>query len=227
MYQQQIIGQTAGQNFNPYLSQKAQARASGIIAEYQFIAIKPKKKLKELRMVLKSEKKKFLFFRYGKKFNLKDRCVVCGFHHLWEQGDYMRPPIPLDEVTKGRPLRGTYCPKHASMYMQLEMLQQQILADQHGLEFKAFKPRMPKMLKSGPISNLSKNDVTALSAAGWFIRPPALDTNRTATDEVIRLVTEINIITDRLNLLMLKHDIKATNELPPEIVTTAEEIKEE
>ena len=83
------------------------------------------------------------------------------------------------------------------------------------------------MLKSGPISNLSKNDVTALSAAGWFIRPPALDTNRTATDEVIRLVTEINIITDRLNLLMLKHDIKATNELPPEIVTTAEEIKEE
>ena len=76
MYQQQIIGQTAGQNFNPYLSQKAQARASGIIAEYQFIAIKPKKKLKELRLVLKSEKKKFLFFGYGKKFNLKDRSYM-------------------------------------------------------------------------------------------------------------------------------------------------------
>ena len=225
MYQNQIIGQTAGQNFNPYLPQKAQARASGIVTEYQFIAIKPKKKLKELRMVLKSEKKKFLFFRYGKKFNLKDRCVVCGFHHLWEQGDYMRPPIPLDDVVKGRPLRGTYCPKHASMYMQLEMLQQQILADQHGLEFKAFKPRMPKMLTSGPISNLTKNDVAALCAAGWFIRPPALDNNRTATDEVIRLVTEISIITDRMNLLMLKHDIKATNELPPE--TTQEEIKGE
>ena len=47
---------------------------------------------------------------------------------------------------------GTYCPKHASMYMQLEMLQQQILADKHGLDFKAFKPRMPKILKSGPVS---------------------------------------------------------------------------
>ena len=71
----------------------------------------------------------------------------------------MRPPIPLDGVTKGRPLMGTYCPKHASMYMQLEMLQQQILADKHGLEFKSFKPRMPKMLKSGPIKTLSKEDV--------------------------------------------------------------------
>ena len=90
MYQHQIIGQTAGQNFNPYLPPKEQARASGVITEYQFIAIKPKKKLKELKLVLRSEKKKFLFFKYGKKFNLKDRCVVCGFHHLWEQGDYLR-----------------------------------------------------------------------------------------------------------------------------------------
>ena len=216
MYQHQIIGQTAGQNFNPYLPPKEQARDSGVITEYQFIAIKPKKKLKELKLVLRSEKKKFLFFKYGKKFNLKDRCVVCGFHHLWEQGDYMRPPIPLDEVTKGRPLRGTYCPKHASMYMQLEMLQQQILAEQHGLEFKAFVPRMPKMLKGGPISSLTKVDVTALTAAGWFIKPPSLGDNRTATDEVIGLVTEINIISERLTLLMLKNNIQATNELPPQ-----------
>ena len=226
MYQNQLIGQTTGQNFNPYLPQKAQARASGVVIEYQFIAIKPKKKLKELRLVLMSEKKKFLFFKYGKKFNLKDRCVVCGFHHIWEAGDYMRPPIPLDEVTKGRPLRGTYCPKHASMYMQLEMLQQQILADQHGLEFKAFVPRMPKMLKGGPISSLTKVDVTALTAAGWFIKPPSLGDTRTATDEVIRLITEINIITDRLNHLMLKNNIQATNELPPQ-TTTEEETKED
>jgi hypothetical protein len=138
---------------------------------------------------------------------------VCGFHHLWEQGDYMRPPIPLDDVVKGRPLRGTYCPKHASMYMQLEMLQQQILADKHGLEFKAFVPKMPKMLRSGPINNLTKNDVVALTEAGWFIRPPALGDNRTATEEVIRLITEINIMTERLTLLMLKSGVKATNDL--------------
>jgi len=107
--------------------------------------------------------------------------------------------------------------------MQLEMLQQQILADQHGLEFKAFKPRMPKMLKSGPITNLTKNDVASLTATGWLIRPPALGDNRTATEEVIRLITEINIMTDRLNHLMLSNSIQATNELPPQ----EEAIKEE
>ena len=35
MYQNQLIGQTTGQNFNPYLSPKAQSRASGVITEYQ------------------------------------------------------------------------------------------------------------------------------------------------------------------------------------------------
>ena len=215
MYNNPIIGQTAGSNFNPAMTPLQQARASGIVMEYKFITFKPKKQLKELRLVLRAEKKKILFIKYGKKFNLKDRCVVCGFHHIWEQGDYMRPPIPLDDVTKGRPLRGTYCPKHASIFMQMEMLQQQILADQHGLEFKAFVPRMPKMLKGGPITSLTKNDVASLTAGGWFIRPPALGDNRTATDEVIRLITEINIMTDRLNHLMLKNNIQATNELPP------------
>jgi hypothetical protein len=122
--------------------------------------------------------------------------------------------MPLDGVVKGRPLMGTYCPKHASMYMQLEMLQQQILADKHGLEFSAFKPRMPKILKSGPIKNLSKEDVMSLTSAGWFITPPALGDSKTATDEVIRLITEINIMTERLNHLMLKHNVQAQNELP-------------
>ena len=192
MYQNQIIGQTAGQNFNPALSPLKQARATGTVTEYKFITIKPKKQLKELTLVLRSEPKKFLGIKYGKKFNLKDRCVVCGFHHLWEQGDYLR---------------------HAAFYMQLEMLQQQILADKHGLEFKAFVPKMPKMLRSGPINNLTKNDVVALTEAGWFIRPPALGDNRTATEEVIRLITEINIMTERLTLLMLKNGVKATNDL--------------
>ena len=225
MYNNQLIGQSAPQQFNPALSPLKQARASGVVQEYKFMTFKPKKQLKELVVVLKAEPKKFLGIKYGKKFNLKDRCVVCGFHHIWEAGDYMRPPIPLDNVTKGRPLRGTYCPKHASTYMQMEMLQQQILADQHGLEFKAFVPKMPKMLKSGPISNLTKNDVAHLTSAGWFIRPPALGDNRTATDEVIRLITEINIMTDRLNHLMLKNNVQATNELPP--LEPENEIKEE
>ena len=214
MYNNQLIGQNtptpAFGNFN--MTPLQQARASGAVTEYKFVAIKPKKQLAELTAVLKAEPKKFLGVKYGKKFNLKDRCVVCGFHHVWEQGDYMRPPIPLDKVTKGRPLMGTYCPKHASMYMQLEMLQQQILADKHGLDFKAFKPRMPKMLKSGPLTSLNKNDVASLTSAGWFIKPPALADNKTATEEVIRLVTEVNIMTDRINHLMLNNQIKVPEE---------------
>ena len=210
MYHNQLIGQTAPQQFNPALSPIQQARASGAVTEYRFIELKPKKQLKELTKVLTAEPKKFLGIKYGKKFNLKDRCVVCGFHHLWEQGDYLRPPMPLDKVIKGRPLMGTYCPKHSAMYRQLEMLQQQILADKHGLEFKRFVPKMPKMIKSGPITELSKNDVIALTASGWFIKPPALADNKTATQEVIQLITEINIMTDRLSHLMLKHQVEAS-----------------
>ena len=98
------------------------------------------------------------------------------------------------------------------MYMQLEMLQQQILADKHGLEFKRFVPKMPKVMKSGPITELTKKDVSALTASGWFIKPPALADNKTARQEVIQLITEINILTDRINHLMLKHEIEVVEE---------------
>ena len=212
MYNQpNIIGQNTPNNgFSSYGMNPFQiARASGVVTEYKFIAHKPKKQQKELIRVLAPEKKKILFLKFGKKFNLKDRCVVCGFHHIWEPGDYRRPPIPLDGVVKGRPLAGTYCPKHSGMFMQLEMLQQQILADKHGLEFKAFVPRIPKILKSGPITNLSKQDIASLTAAGYFIKPPTLGDNRSATNEAIEIVGEINILTDRLNYLMIHQGAKA------------------
>jgi hypothetical protein len=209
MYQQQIIGQNAPMAFNPLLNPIEQARTTGQVVEYQFMAIKPKKKEKELIKVLLPEPKSFLFFRFGKKFNLKDRCVVCGMHHLWESGDFLRPPIPLERVTKGRPLRGTYCPKHSAMFKQLEMLEQQILAEKHGLDFKAFKPRMPKALSGKPLTHLSKNDVASLTAAGYFIKPPTLQDNRSATNEAIEIVGQINILADRLNYLMIQGEVKA------------------
>lgn len=202
------VGQTAPSRFLPPLQQ---ARASGPIEEYKFVNIKPKKKLKEIRKVLYPEKKTFLKIKYSNKFNLKDRCVVCGMHHLWDSGDFMRPPIPLTDVTKGRPMRGTYCPKHAGTHKQLEMLQQQILAEEHGLEFRAFIPKMPKMMKRGPITNLSKEEVAALLSAGWLIKPPSLGDTKTATTEAINVVAEINILTDRLNYLMIKQGVQAAN----------------
>ena len=95
MYQnQQMLAQT--NNMNLGLSPIKQARASGAVTEYHFMAIKPKKQLAELTAVLKAEPKKLLFLRYGKEKSIKDRCVVCGMHHIWEAGDYLRPPIPLD-----------------------------------------------------------------------------------------------------------------------------------
>ena len=117
---------------------------------------------------------------------------------------------------------GTYCPKHASMYMQLEMLQQQILADKHGLDFKAFKPKMPKILKSGPVSNLTKDDIVALTANGYLIKPPTLGDNRSATNEAVEIIGEINILTDRLNYLMINKQVKVDD-----IKKVKEEISEE
>ena len=132
-------------------------------------------------------------------------------HHVWDSGDYMRRPIPLTDVTKGRPMKGTYCPKHAGIHRQMEMLQQQILAEQHGLEFKAFIPRMPKLSRKRPINTLTKEDVASLTTAGWLIKPPTLGDNKTATEEAISVVGEINILTDRLNHLMIKQGAKAEN----------------
>jgi hypothetical protein len=189
-----------------FLPPLAQARAAGPIDEYTFREIKPKKKLKEMSRVLTAEKKSFFFIKYGWKFNLKDRCIVCGMHHIWENGDYMRPPIPLSHVTKGRPMRGTYCPKHATHHKQLEMLQQQILADEHGLDFKAFipKPRMPQVLSKGALTTLSKADVVSLIGVGWQIKPPNVKGEETTLEEVVRLSIEIRLASERMNTLIEK-----------------------
>lgn len=182
------------------------ARAAGPVSEYSFVQIKPKKMLKEITKVLNAEKKKFLFIKYGWKFNLKDRCVVCGVHHIWESGDYMRPPIPLTHVTKGRPMRGTYCPKHATHHRQLEMLQQQILADEHGLDFKAFipRPKMPQVLSKGPLTTLSKADVISLAAIGWTLSPPKAEGEEKPIDELNRLSLEIRLASERMGEIMKK-----------------------
>jgi len=199
------VGNTVNQNLpNRFLPKLQQARASGPIEEYKFNNFKPKKKLKELRKVLLPEKKKFIFVKFGYKFNLKERCVVCGMHHVWEAGDYLRPPIPLDRVERGRPLRGTYCPKHAAHHKQFEMLQQEIIADEHRLDFKRFipTPKMPKMMKTGPIYNLTNEDIVALSSVGYVIKPPVISQDESKESEVLRLTSELKTISQRLDVLL-------------------------
>ena len=189
IYTPNIIGNNNSM-INP-LRISQNARSSGPIINYEFKTLTLRKQMKELLVVLKPEKKRFIF-KYGYKFDIRDRCVVCGVHHIWEAGDNLRPPIPLTGVTKGRPLRGTYCPKHASMHKQLEMLEQQVIAEKHGLEFKKYipKPKVPQIMNRGPMVTLSQGDIISLTSKGWEITPPQAETT-TAEEKLITLLIEL------------------------------------
>ena len=178
---------------SPFATKKEKARSPGPIIEYKYDAMSSKKQYKEIRKILRPTKKRFLLFRYGYSFDVKNRCVVCGTQHQWEPEDPLRPYIPLTEVDKGRPMKGTYCPKHTQIWRQMEMLEQQMLADKHGLEFKRFipRPRLPTLNRAKqPITTLTPNDVAHLTAAGWAVKPPQNDKESHA-DKFVRLKAEI------------------------------------
>jgi len=202
-----LIGaQSAHVGANPYLDRFSSARAAGTVIMYEYKNIKPKKKLKEIIKVLMPEKKTFLKFPYKFKYNIKDRCVVCGSQKVWESGDTMRPPLPLYKVRKGYPMRGTYCNKHASIHKQYEMLEQQILAEEHGLSFSAYIPSAKSLnpvnlVTSSPMTTLKQADMQSLSAMGWTIKPPnnAIENKE---EELFRLIIETNNINERVKTLL-------------------------
>jgi hypothetical protein len=189
LYSPNIIGQNNSM-VNP-LKISGNARVAGPIINYEYKSLNTKKQLKELNGILLPEKKRFLI-KFGYKFNIRDRCVVCGAHHIWEPSDVLRPPIPLAHVTKGRPLQGTYCPRHASIFKQLEMMEQQIIAEKHGLEFKRYipRPKLPQIINKGPIVTLTKEDIISLTAKGWEITPPVAD-NINAEEKLVLLLIEL------------------------------------
>ena len=84
---------------NAFMDRYSQARAAGTVIMYEYKNIKPKKQLKEIIKVMLPEKKTFLKLPYGFKYNIKDRCVVCGTQKIWEASDQMRPPLPLGPLT--------------------------------------------------------------------------------------------------------------------------------
>ncbi len=202
-----LIGaQSAHVGTNPFLDRFSAARAAGSIIQYEYKNIKPKKQLKEITKVLMPEKKRFLKIPYRFKYNLKDRCVVCGSQKVWEAGDSMRPPLPLHKVRKGYPMRGTYCDKHAAIHRQYEMLEQQILAEEHGLSFSAYIPSAKSLnpvnlVTSGPMTTLKQADMQSLSAMGWTIRPPNNGTEN-KEEELFRLIIETNNINERVKTLL-------------------------
>lgn len=200
-YNPGLIGTT--QVPSPFESPLKNARAPGPVIPYEYKSEKPKKQFKEIKRVLFPQKKRFLFVKYGYKFNVRHRCVVCGTQQNWEPSDPMRPTIPLTEVVKGRPMKGTYCPKHSGIWRQMEMLEQQILAEEHGLEFTAYipKPKMPQMLQRGPLKHLRPQDITALSAMGWEIKSPQKDKEEPPA-EYARLMSEVEAKLKRIDVLV-------------------------
>lgn len=199
-----LIGaQSAHVGANPFLDRFSSARAAGTVIQYEYKNLKPKKQLKEIIKILMPEKKKLLKIPYRFKYNLKDRCVVCGSQKIWESGDTMRPPLPLHKVRKGYPMRGTYCNKHAAIHRQYEMLEQQILAEEHGLSFSAYIPSAKSLnpLSSSPLTSLKQVDIQSLSSLGWTVRPPTMGAE-TKEEELFRLIIETNGINERVKTLL-------------------------
>ena len=190
-----------------FMDKEDAARAAGPVMQYEYKSHKPKKQLKEIIKVLKPETKTFLKVPYKFKYNIKDRCVVCGTHKVWEAGDNLRPPLPLHKVRKGYPMRGTYCEKHAAIHRQYEMLEQQILAEEHGLSFSAYIPKAPSMpttlnpLASGPLTSLKASDIASLSSLGWTIKPPASN-EESKEEELFRLTVESDAVNSRVKTLL-------------------------
>jgi hypothetical protein len=190
-----------------FMDKEDAARAAGPVMQYEYKNHKPKKQLKEIMKVLKPESKTFLKVPYRFKYNIKDRCVVCGTHKVWEAGDNLRPPLPLHKVRKGYPMRGTYCEKHAAIHRQYEMLEQQILAEEHGLSFSAYIPKAPSMptslnpLASGPLTSLKATDIASLSSLGWTIKPPASN-QESKEEELFRLTVESDAVNSRVKTLL-------------------------
>ena len=212
-----LIGATNAHVANAFLPPIKYARAAGAVMQYEYKSEKPKKQVKEMIKILWPERKSFMKVSYGYKFNTKDRCVVCGTHKMWEASDPMRPTIPLHKVRKGYPMRGTYCEKHAALHKQYEMLEQQIIAEEHGLEFQSYipMPKVPKLLQSAPLTSLRQSDIEALSANGWTVRPPQM-TIETAEDELFRLTIESLAINKRVADLMTKGTKVVINETQEE-----------
>ena len=203
-----LIGATNASVANPFMPPLKFARAAGAIMTYEYKSEKPKKQVKEMIKVLWPERKSILKVPYGYKFNTKDRCVVCGTHKIWDMSDPMRPPIPLHKVKKGYPMRGTYCDKHAHLHRQYEMLEQQILAEEHGLSFSAYMPSARSLnpvnlVKSGPLTTLKQEDINSLSSLGWNISPPR---NETASPEeqLYALMIEQSAMSERVKSLLTK-----------------------
>jgi len=115
-------------------------------------------------------------------------------------------------------MRGTYCEKHAGIHRQYEMLEQQILAEEHGLSFSAYVPKAPSVsslnplnMVTGPMTTLKESDIASLSGVGWEIKPPKGEVE-SAEEELFRLLIESDSINKRVKVLLTEGAKVATKE---------------
>ena len=125
---------------------------------------------------------------------------------MWTANDSRRPPLPLHKVRKGYPMRGTYCEKHAGIHMQYEMLEQQILAEEHGLSFSAYMPSAKSLnpvnlVKSGPITQLKQEDINSLTSLGWTIEPPVTE-NSSKEEQLYSLMIQNTAMSAKIKSLL-------------------------
>ena len=87
------------------------------------------------------------------------------------------------------------------------MLEQQILAEEHGLSFSAYVPKAPSVsslnplnMVTGPLTTLKESDIVSLSGVGWTIKPPQGNENK--EEELFRLMIESNTINERVKTLL-------------------------
>ena len=72
------------------------------------------------------------------------------------------------------------------------MIEQQVIAEKHGLEFKKYipKPKVPQIMNRGPLVALTQGDIISLTSKGWAITPPQAETT-TAEQKLIELLIEL------------------------------------
>ena len=99
--------------------------------------------------------------------------------------------------------------------MQYEMLEQQILAEEHGLSFSAYIPSAKSLnpvnlVRSGPITQLKQEDINSLSSLGWKIIPPANEAS-SKEEQLYAMMIENAAMSERIKSL-LTEGVKVTTQ---------------
>ena len=86
------------------------------------------------------------------------------------------------------------------------MLEQQILAEEHGLSFSAYIPSARSLnpvnlVKSGPITQLKQEDINSLTSLGWTVEPPVSE-NSSKEEQLYALMIQNTAMSAKIKSLL-------------------------